>query len=89
MLYSSDRDTDMLPEWEKEKLKAQNRSNNENLNGDDTRKTQNATPVPVVKDASEFRELTQVSIHDFFEFSDFTRIFLFLTRHVPYVDNLV
>lgn len=57
--YSGDH-VDMLPEWEKEKLKAQNRLNNENSNNDDSRKTPNAVPVPVVKDASEFRELTQV-----------------------------
>lgn len=55
----------MLPEWEKEKYKSQNRSGNENLN-DDARKLQNAALVPVVKDASEFRELTKVIATDYF-----------------------
>lgn len=53
----SDRDIDMLPEWEKEKIRAQRLS--ENQSNDDSKKVQ-ATPVPVVKDASEFRALTQV-----------------------------
>lgn len=63
--YTSERDIDMLPEWEKEKYKSQNRSGNENLN-DDARKLQNAALVPVVKDASEFRELTKVIATDYF-----------------------
>lgn len=46
----------MLPDWEKEKIKAQNKGIENQAND----KNQNAVPVPVVKDASEFRELTQV-----------------------------
>lgn len=51
----------MLPEWEKGKIQSQNKSNEYQVN-DDSRKNQNAIPVPVVKDASEFRELTQVGL---------------------------
>ncbi len=55
----------MLPDWEKEKVKAQARLAQENQNSEDARKAQNAVPVPVVKDASEFRELTQVGLFFF------------------------
>lgn len=48
----------MLPDWEKEKIKAQNKGIENQCND----KNQNAVPVPVVKDASEFRELTQVRL---------------------------
>lgn len=48
----------MLPEWEKEKIKAQNKG----IDSQGNDKNQNAVPVPVVKDASEFRELTQVRL---------------------------
>ena len=51
---SSERDLDMLPSWEKDKYQPPVSA------GEELKKSHASAPVPVVKDASEFRELTQV-----------------------------
>jgi len=50
----SGNELDMLPPWEKDKYQPAVTA------GEDSKKTHPSAPVPVVKDASEFRELTQV-----------------------------
>ncbi|XP_065226926.1 protein PRRC2C-like isoform X3 [Planococcus citri] len=57
--HYNDRDVEMISEWEKEKARSQNRLN-EAQSIEDAKKSQTATLVPVVKDASEFRALTQL-----------------------------